>query len=246
MSKIFGSDTEAHLEYVTPEGLSKEEINGFFQDPSTSWRPYAAQMPWSRDDSARKILTKVLRDLDRDGPEASRIFYIRAESGAGATTFLRDLAFGAAMDGYPTLIATHAPFTPSGRSVVNFINSCLKGIAAADIGKGLRDYDTPWLIAFDRSQWEGREEDIATFARQITEAGRKICDANFCVSNTLFFHRIGENRPFAASAISCPWLNQSRRSNAQASNSRERNDVAGCHSQYMMRLRSELPAISEI
>ena len=164
--------SEAHLEYVTPEGLSKEEINGFFQDPSASWRPYAAQMPWSRDDSARKILTKVLWDIDRDGPEASRIFYIRAESGAGATTFLRDLAFGAAMDGYPTLIATHAPFTPSGRSVVNFINSCLKGIAAADIGKGL---DAPWLIAFDRSQWEGREEDIATFSRQITEAGRKIC-----------------------------------------------------------------------
>jgi hypothetical protein len=91
--------SEAHLEYVTPEGLSSEEINGFFRDPSASWRPYAAQMPWSREDRARNTLKKALRDLDRNGPEASRIFYIRAESGAGATTFIRELAFGAAMDG---------------------------------------------------------------------------------------------------------------------------------------------------
>jgi hypothetical protein len=167
--------SEAHLEYMTPEGLSSEEINGFFRDPSASWRPYAAQMPWSRDDRARNTLTKALRKLDREGPEASRIFYIRAESGAGATTFIRDLAFGAAMDGYPALIASQAPFTPSGRSVVNFVNSCLNGIAAADIGKGLRQYEAPWLIAFDRSQWEGREGDIATFGRQIMEAGRRIC-----------------------------------------------------------------------
>lgn len=41
--------SEAHLEYVAPEGLSAKEINGFFQDPSASWRPYAAQMPWSRE-----------------------------------------------------------------------------------------------------------------------------------------------------------------------------------------------------
>ena len=167
--------SEAHLEYVAPEGLSAEEINGFFQDPSASWRPYAAQMPWSRSDPARKTLTKALRDLDRNGPEASRIFYIRAESGAGATTFIRDLAFGAAMDGYPTLIATQAAFSPNGRSVANFINSCLNGIAAADIGKGLRQYEVPWLIVFDRSQWEGREEDIATFSQQITQSGRRIC-----------------------------------------------------------------------
>lgn len=167
--------SEAHLEYVTPEGLSSEEINGFFRDPSASWRPYAAQMPWSRDDRARDTLTKALRDLDRNGPEASRIFYIRAESGAGATTLIRDLAFGAAIEGYPTLIATQAPFTPSGRGLTNFINSCLNSIASADIGKGLRQYEAPWLIVFDRSQWEGREGDIATFAKQITEAGRPIC-----------------------------------------------------------------------
>ncbi|MHC9234290.1 hypothetical protein ACX9MO_01480 [Pseudooceanicola sp. 502str34] len=145
--------SEAHLEYVTPEGLTSEEINGFFQDPSASWRPYAAQMPWSRDDGARNTVTKALRQLDRNGPEASRMFYIRAESGAGATTFIRDLAFGAAMDGYPTLIATQAPFAPSGHAVANFITSCLNGIASAEIGKGLRQYEAPWLIVFDRSQW---------------------------------------------------------------------------------------------
>lgn len=167
--------SEARLEYVAPEGLSPEEINGFFRDPSASWRPYAAQMPWSRDDRARNTLTKTLRNLDRNGPEASRIFYVRAESGAGATTFIRDLAYMAAMDGYPTLIANQAPFTPNGRSVVNFINSCLNVFGATGIGKGLRQYEAPWLIVFDRSQWEGREEEIATFARQITEAGRRIC-----------------------------------------------------------------------
>ncbi|TNF13003.1 MAG: hypothetical protein EP320_10515 [Rhodobacteraceae bacterium] len=167
--------TEAHLDYVTQEGLSSEEVSGFFQDPSSSWRPYAAQMPWSRDERARHTVTKALRDLARKGPEASRIFYIRAESGAGATTFIRDLAFGAAMDGYPTLIATQAPFTPSGHSVTNFINSCLSSIDAANIEKGREQYETPWLIVFDRSQWEGREGDIATFGRQIMGAGRRTC-----------------------------------------------------------------------
>ncbi|QNP78606.1 hypothetical protein [Agrobacterium tumefaciens] len=167
--------SEAHLEYVTPETLSSEEVNGFFRDPSASWRPYAAQMPWSRNDRARNTLIKALRDLERNGPEAGRIFYIRAESGAGATTFIRSLAFEAALNGYPTLIATRAPFTPNGRSVVNFINSSLNSIAAADFMRGSRQYETPWLIAFDRSQWEGREGDIATFAREIMEAGRRIC-----------------------------------------------------------------------
>lgn len=167
--------SEAHLEYVTPEGLSSEEINGFFRDPAASWRPYAAQMPWSRDERARTTLIKALRNLDRNGPEAGRVFYISAESGAGATTFIRDLAFGAAIEGYPTLIANQAPFTPNGRSVANFINSCLKGVAATDIDRVLRQYEAPWLIVFDRSQWEGREGDIATFAGQIAEAGRRIC-----------------------------------------------------------------------
>lgn len=167
--------SEANLEFVSPEGLTAEEINGFFRDPAASWRPYAAQMPWSRDDRARNALNKALRGLDRNGPEASRIFYIRAESGAGATTFIRDLAFGAAMEGYPTLIATKAAFSPNGRSVANFINSCLNSIASAEIGKGMRQYEVPWLIVFDRSQWEGREEDIASFAQQITQAGRRIC-----------------------------------------------------------------------
>lgn len=166
---------EAHLEYVAPEGLSSDEINGFFRDPSASWRPYAAQMPWARDERARNTLTKALRNIDRNGPEANRIFYIRAESGAGATTFIRSLAFEAALNGYPALIATQAPFTPNGHSVVNFINSSLNSIAAADIGKSLRQYEVPWLIVFDRSQWEGREGDIATFARQIEEAGRRVC-----------------------------------------------------------------------
>lgn len=167
--------SEAHLDYVTPEGLTSEEVNGFFRDPSSSWRPYAAQLPWSRDDDARQTVIKTLRDLDRKGPDASRVFYIRAESGAGATTFIRDLAFRSAMDGYPTLIATQAPFAPSGRSVANFIISCLATINAAGIEDASRHYETPWVIVFDRSHWDGREGEIATFARQITETGRRVC-----------------------------------------------------------------------
>lgn len=167
--------SETNLAYVTPEGLTSDEVNGFFRDPSASWRPYAARIAWPREESARRKVTTALRKLDEEGPEAGRIFYVASESGAGATTFIRDLAFATAMDGYPTLIATQAPFTPSGRSVANFINSCLSVIDKAGIGEGLRQYEVPWLIVFDRSQWEGREGDIATFAREIEVTGRRIC-----------------------------------------------------------------------
>jgi hypothetical protein len=167
--------TVADLAPMAPEVLSEADVNGFFEDPAASWRPYAAGMPWQRDRHARSTLLHALGMLDRKGPEANGLFYVRAESGAGATTFVRDLAFYAAIEGYPTLVATRAPFAPNGRRMERFITTCLKTLEEAALGGSSNPYEVPWLIVFDRSHWDGQERDLGTFASQIAAAGRRVC-----------------------------------------------------------------------
>lgn len=123
----------------------------------------------------RNKLQGALRRLDHEGAEANRVFYVAAESGAGATTFVRDLAWSFATQGYPTLLANQVPFSPSGREVEAFIMRCLTVATDAGASENTRLYEAPWLIVFDRLQWEGREGEIATFAREIEAAGRRAC-----------------------------------------------------------------------
>jgi hypothetical protein len=47
-----------------PEELSEEDFVTFFRDPTSSWRPYAAGLPWIRDAESKKILAGLLKRLD--------------------------------------------------------------------------------------------------------------------------------------------------------------------------------------
>lgn len=69
-----------------------------------------------------------LRNLDQKRPEEKDIIHWR-ESGAVATTLLRNLAWKAAESGYPTLIARAAPFSISGLEITNLLTQL---VAAAD------------------------------------------------------------------------------------------------------------------
>lgn len=157
-----------------PEDLKTSEVQGFFQNSAGSWRPYAAGLPWQRAPEAWARLRAALRNLDRDGPSANRIFYVQAESGAGATTFLRSLAWSAAEQGYPTLVAGRAPFTPTGLELVSFLEKAARLAAAQAAEEQVKLYQAPALIVFD-GHWEGREDQLTRFAREFEQSGRRAC-----------------------------------------------------------------------
>lgn len=167
--------TEDHLMPLLPEDLTAEEVEGFFKDPNVSWRPFAAGMPWERKHGARDVVMRALRRLDHEAIEENQVFYVSAESGAGATTFVRDLAWSVAAEGYPTLLATPTPFAPNGLEIASFMSRCLDAAKTAGMGPDVRLYEAPWLIVFDRFQWEGREGELISFSRELGKSGRRVC-----------------------------------------------------------------------
>src|SRR5205807_8398961 len=99
---------------------------------------------------------------------ANRILYIVSESGAGGTTLLRTLSWMTASEGYPTLIAGNAPFSPKALEVVNFMTRLVEDRRSERVEtEGERLYETPWMIVFDRMHWSGREDELRHFSREL-------------------------------------------------------------------------------
>ncbi|MCX9148368.1 hypothetical protein OPU67_13580 [Erythrobacter sp. WG] len=158
---------------LLPADLSSTDVDQFFMDPTASWRPYAAGMVWERDAAAWGKVRGRLRLLDKEGPENNRIFYVKSQSGAGATTFLRDLAWRAAAEGYPTLVARKGMIPLNGLEVANFLGR----LTSTDTlpSDHSRVYETPCVIVFDESHWEGRYLELLNFAREVERSGRRVC-----------------------------------------------------------------------
>lgn len=167
---------DAQLRPLRPDDLKVADVEGFFTDPSISWRPYAAGMPWMRDDQVWQRLRGILRKLDKDGADANRVAYVSAESGSGGTTLLRMLAWFAAQEGYPTLVARGAPFTPKALEAATFMTRVVE--AQRDQRPSANEdplYEPPWLFAFDRMHWEGRVDELVHFLRELERSGRPAC-----------------------------------------------------------------------
>ena len=169
--EILSADDLAPVEH---DQLAIDEIQNFFADPSRSWRPFAAGMAWQRDPAAFDALKARMRLLDRRGAHENKILFIKSESGAGATTFLRDLAWNIAVAGYPTLVAGKVPFTSTGLEVTNFLTRLTVAThTASDEPVGL--YEVPCALVYDREHWEGREAELISFARELERGGRRVC-----------------------------------------------------------------------
>lgn len=164
---------EGALGPLLPSDLSATEVNEFFADSSKSWRPYAAGMAWERERSSWETMRARLRALDRKGAEENRILYVASESGAGATTFLRDLAWRAAAEGYPTLVARRTPLTTSGLEMARFLTRLI--YADRDQSESDRLYEVPCVIVFDQNHWEGQDAELLSFARELERSGRRVC-----------------------------------------------------------------------
>jgi len=114
---------EKHLANVQPEELSEQELDEFFHRSSSAWRPYSAHLPWIKDDLAERQMLKLLRKVHVGGSEENRILLLQSEAGAGGTTLLKHLAFVAAKNGYPALVARQIDFDPDANELTGFLHS---------------------------------------------------------------------------------------------------------------------------
>lgn len=177
------------LSPLTPEELTEEDFVAFFRDPTGSWRPYAAGLPWIRDTQCGRRLGSYLKRLDTVGTEENCIAYISSESGAGGTTLARSLAWECAREGYPVLLAKQAPFVPDALPIVNYLTrvhlatstQLARDLGSADAAKNperdspARLYQCPWLIVFDSFHWQYREGELVRFLKQLGKSGRPVC-----------------------------------------------------------------------
>lgn len=180
---------EQHLSPLVPEEISEEEFINFFRGTETSWRPYAAGLPWIRDERGEKILSGCLNKLDAVGATENCIAFVASESGAGGTTLVRTLAWKIARLGYPVLVAKPLPFVPDALPVVNFLGR-VHDFVQAQTSKGSRDeagsvdsnasaetrlYHVPWVIVFDTLHWQNREAELVRYRHELVKSGRPVC-----------------------------------------------------------------------
>ena len=174
---------ERDLAHVSPQELTQDEFSAFFEGGFSSWRPYAAHVPWMQNQNAFTALKRILHRLDNVGPSENKIAYIASEPGSGGTTLARQLAWQAAGEGYPTLVAKSVPFLPDALPVVGFLNRTNEAVSVAkkeiegievDEDKGRSVYETPWVIVFDRSHWEQREGELRRFLSELERSGRPV------------------------------------------------------------------------
>ena len=177
LSTLYSLVEERDLGTIAPEDLSEAEFAQFFEGNQDSWRPYAAGVPWLRDQDAKQHVERLLRRLDTVGSSENRIAYISSQPGAGGTTLARTVAFEAARAGYPTLVARPIPFAPDALPVVGYMTRAHQAyLADTKVNSGpnadRRLYETPWVIVFDRMHWEHREGELRHFLTQLTRGGR--------------------------------------------------------------------------
>ena len=169
---------ERDLAAVAAEDLTEDEFIGFFESRQSSWRPYAAGVPWLRDRQVPSKLKRLLGKLDAVGSPENKIAFIASEPGAGGTTLARAIALEAARSGYPTLVAKLVPFAPDPLPLVGYLTRAHQAFldSAASGAEGQADerplYETPWVIVFDRAHFERREGELRHFLNELTKSGR--------------------------------------------------------------------------
>ena len=175
---------ETDLLPLQPQDITADEVEGFFIDPSKSWRPYAAGLVWPRTVDGDCELKELLANLDVGGSEENCIAYVACESGAGGTTLARNLAWTYAQEGYPVLVAGAPPALSDALRLSNFMKRVyeetkltrLGDVAPGDATRTLRKpYETPWIIVVDAGSGDHRGADLRRFLGELREDGRPAC-----------------------------------------------------------------------
>jgi hypothetical protein len=151
-----------------PQDLSHDDLVSFFDKTSTSWRPYAAGLPWPRFANAERALERSLKRVHERGAEENCVLVIASESGAGGTTAMRALSLSAARLGYPVLVARPISFKPSATEIESFLYRAQQVIGPI-VGN---DPELPFLLSFDAAHWTGREGEIRGFVSELSARKR--------------------------------------------------------------------------
>lgn len=167
-----------NLHGVSPNDLSEDDLNTFFDKSQHSWRAYSAGLPWMPDQSVKRKLLRALRKVSKEGSDGNSILYLISEPGAGGTTIARALAFEAAKAGFPTLLAKAQVYEPNATEITSFLHralSCInKGRPSDQPPNVAENFETPWLLVFDRDQWDGQEQAIGPFLAEMKRSGRSV------------------------------------------------------------------------
>jgi hypothetical protein len=159
------------------EELSEEDFRSFFDRSRLSWAPYAAGLAWDRDVSAKTRLVRILNRLSENGSEANTVGYVLAESGAGGTTMARNLAYEAALAGYPALVARQGHFRPESTEIASFLFRVKQRLAEATgvAGRETRaTQEMPWVLAFDVTHWAGYLSELRRLSNDLSRSGRPV------------------------------------------------------------------------
>ncbi len=156
--------------------LTLEDLNDFFDKSKHSWRAFAAGLPWIPERMAIDTVLHSLRNVHRKGTAQVPIYYVISEAGAGGTTFVRALAFHAATAGFPTLLAQSHLYAPNATEISSFLYRAFLRIKGSDNSaendQAVPELETPWLLVFDREQWDGQEQALRNFSAEIARSGR--------------------------------------------------------------------------
>lgn len=164
---------ERHLTSLQASELKEEEFKNFFHDPSFSWRPYAASLPWLPPGLWTDKFLQRLKKIEQRGVETNFIGYINAASGAGGTTAARLLAWNIAAQGYPTLVAKNIPITFNADQIKNFLYH-LNQTANKQLSHEERNVEVPCVLVFERLHWDVAASDIIYLINSLTRAGRSV------------------------------------------------------------------------
>lgn len=178
--------TESSLASLSDDSLSENEIDGFFARTASEalpefWRPFAAGLPWPRDNGqAIERLVETLELAREATPRGVLVATVDSEPGAGGTTAARMLAFEAARRGFPTLVARTGVAAPPADEVSAFCHSiavAIRDTTAPPPAEHSEDRDlepiglevsVPWLIVLDAEHWSGRDELVPAYVRTLT------------------------------------------------------------------------------
>lgn len=183
---------DSDLSSISEDSLTPDQIDGFFSrttDESSEafWRPYAAGLPWSRDDG--ESISRLLERLERvrtSAPGTVSVVSVDTEPGAGGTTASRVLALQAARSGYPTLVARTGVDLPPPEVVSALLFSVSSVIrrpldAAAESGEQVEiapheesGGPIPWLLVLDTEHWINAEELVLSYVRVLKRFAHRV------------------------------------------------------------------------
>lgn len=168
---------------VSPDDLEEPELQAFFTQASTSWRPYSAGLPWVPNPRPAGELLKALEEQLSDPPGSVQVLSIISEAGAGGTTQARMMAFAAARAGFPTLLVRQEAPRPSALELTGFMFRAVQEATRQAARDGLADGGEPvWVIVLDVQHLQGSSEELQRFCAELARSGRKVAILNVALA----------------------------------------------------------------